>query len=135
MAAKNNSNGPGKNTTSEFSLSISDTSDHDLPDTNGDDESTAQDAYDARTHERLAATVINQQDAALDATLERADTTADTDFYVDVGSTTVSKNGGVQTLAADPDVPLRRFRVVVTFQSSPSGTDDTIVRFNPGWSA
>jgi len=127
MTITNTSTGALDNTSDKFELSISDTTTHDLPDTDGDD-SAGGDYWDGRTAEYVAAYVTNNQDQPLTATLKR---TPDPDAIEvdDVASVTVAA-GETEVLVANIDVPMARFRTVVDFDTAPSGSNDTVVRYD-----
>lgn len=123
----------GTNAKSVFTLaSITDTNDHDLPDTDGDD-GDAQDPYDVRGADRAAAIVTNHGDQDLTARLERAGA-LDEGFareYKDVEGVTVPSGGGSKALAFDTDVPLAFARVVISYGTAPTSTDPSVtVEYN-----
>lgn len=120
------------NDSSVFELSnITDTNEHDLPDTDGDDKATAQDPYDARGEDRAAVYITNLSDQSLTARLERANG-LDADFSEpadDVTGVSVAANGNdgdTVILASDPDVPLAYLRVVVSYDAIPTGSDPSL---------
>ena len=127
MTITNTSTGALSNSADKFNLSISDTNTHDLPDTDGDD-SAGGDYWDGRGGRHVAAYVTNNQDEELTATLKR---TPDPDAIEvdDVASVTVA-SGETEVLVADVDVPMARFRTTVSFSAAPSGTNDTVVRYD-----
>lgn len=116
------------NETSVFTLSsITDTNEHDLPDTDGDDKASAQDPYDVRGQDRAAVYVKNEADQALTARLERAHSLDEsfTDPITDTSGVSVP-SGETKVIAADPDVPMGYLRLVISFDSAPSSTDPSV---------
>jgi len=120
------------NDKSVFTLSnITDTNEHDLPDTDGDDKAEAQESYDVRGQDTGAVYVTNLSDQSLTARLERA-SSLDSDFSepaTDTSGVSVSASGNsgdAVIIAANPDVPLAYLRVVVSFDSAPSGSDPSL---------
>lgn len=128
MTITNTSNGASNNTADTFSLSISDTSSHDFPDTNGDD-SVGGDPWDGRTAEFVVAYIKNNQDQDLTATLKRSPDPESTVEVTDVSDVTVAA-GDTEALIANPGAPHGAFRVVVEFVTAPTGTSDTVVEFD-----
>jgi hypothetical protein len=127
MAITNTSTGALDNTSDTFELSISDTNTHDLPDTDGDD-SAGGGYWDGRTAALVAAYVTNNQDQPLTATLKRTPDPGAIEVD-DVASVTVA-SGETEVLVANIDVPMARFRTVVDFDTAPSGSNDTVVRYD-----
>jgi hypothetical protein len=120
------------NTTSVFELSnITDTNEHDLPDTDGDDKASAEEPYDVRSEDRAAVYVTNLSDQSLTARLERANS-LDQEFNEpadDVTGVSVAANGqdgDTVILAADPDIPLAYLRIVISYDTAPSGSDPSL---------
>jgi hypothetical protein len=128
MTLINSRDGKYGNSETVFSLAVSDTNEHDLPDVDGDD-SDGGDGYNAVDARAIATKVVNNQDQDASARLEGA-THEDGSFseaVTVVSSVTVSSGGGVAVLSADPDVPLDWYRVVVSFDTAPSGGSETKV--------
>lgn len=125
MTITNTSTGALDNSADEFELSISDTTTHDLPDTDGDD-SSGGDYWDGRTADHVVAYVQNNQDQQLTATLKRKPDPDSSVEIDDVASVTVAA-GETEALIANESAPMAMFRVTVTFDSAPSGTSDTVV--------
>jgi hypothetical protein len=128
MAITNTASGPLQNSDSEFSLSISDTNAHDLPDTDGDD-SAGGDGFDARTAEFVAAFVQNNQDEPLTATLKRSPDPSSPIEIDDVKDIAVAA-GDTEGLVGNVRAPHGVFRVTVKFDAAPSGQSDTVVAFD-----
>jgi len=127
MPITNTATGALSNSADTFALSISDTTTHDLPDTDGDD-SGGGDYWDGRTARLVAVYVTNNQDQSLTATLKR--TPAPGEIEVDDVAAVTVPAGETQVLVAQTDVPMARFRTAVTFGSAPSGTNETVVRYD-----
>jgi hypothetical protein len=127
MTITNTSTGALDNTSDKFDLSISDTTTHDLPDTDGDD-SAGGDHWDGRTAEYVAVYVTNNQDQPLTATLKRTPDPGAIEVD-DVAAVSVAVDE-TEVLVANIDVPMARFRTVVDFDTAPSGTDETTVRYD-----
>lgn len=128
MTLINSRDGKYGNSEAVFSLAVSDTNEHDLPDVDGDD-SDGGDGYNAVDERALATKIVNNQDQDATARLEGA-TQEDAGFsepITVVDSVTVSAGGGLAVLSADPDVPLDWYRVVVSFGTAPSGANETKV--------
>lgn len=127
----NENSGALDNSADEFSLSISDTDTHDLPDTDGDD-SAGGDYWYGRTARHVVAYVQNGQDQDLTATLKRKPKPNSSVEIDDVASVTVAADE-TEALIANGNAPMGAFRVEVTFATAPSGTGDTAVAFD--WEA
>lgn len=133
MSALNDTTSKFANEKNRYTLSISDTNDHDIPDVDGDDTSGGS-GYNVGSAEYVVAKVVNNQDQNLTARLE-ATTPADRDSFSEanniVESVTVSSSGGVESLVwrEDEDGDYSQLRIVVSFGSSPSGSNDTVVEF------
>lgn len=120
------------NETSIFELSnITDTNEHDLPDTDGDDKASAQEPYDVRGEDTAAVVVTNLSDQPLTARLERANS-LDEDFSEPFDDTTgvsvaaTGNDGDTKVIAANPDVPLAFARLVISFDTAPTGSDPSL---------
>jgi hypothetical protein len=124
----NTTTGALDNDHDEFSLSISDTNSHDLPDTDGDD-SAGGDYWDGRTADAVVAYVENNQDQSLTATLKRRPDPDSSVEIADVESVSVA-SAGTEALIATETAPMGQFRVEVSFDSAPSGSNDTVVLFD-----
>lgn len=128
MTITNTSIGALDNSDDEFALSISDTTKHDFPDTDGDD-SSGGDPFDARTAEHLVAYVQNNQDQDLTATLKRSPDPGSAVEIDDVETVTVAA-GDTEALIANDRAPHGAARVVVEFSTAPTGNSDTIVSYD-----
>lgn len=130
MPDTNDANSVYANERNRFDKAISDTSEHDFPDV-GASSSTG---YNVGSAEQVAATVINNEDqdltARLEATGPRDAGTFDEPNKV-VENVTVSASGGVESLVwrEQEDGDYAQLRVVVSFSSSPTGNNDTVVEF------
>lgn len=120
------------NDKSEFTLSnITDTNEHDLPDTDGDDKAEAQSPYDVRGEDSAAVIVTNLSDQPLTARLERA-SSLDEEFSEPFDDTTgvsvaaTGNDGDTKAIAANPDVPLAYLRLVISFDAAPTGSDPSL---------
>jgi hypothetical protein len=130
MTIVNQDDGALDNSADEFRLSISDTNNHDLPDTDGDD-SAGGGYWNGVTAERVAAYVENNQDQELTATLKREPVIGgDLGPEVDDTAGVTIASGDAEVLLADKRAPMGAFRVVVSFSSAPSGTNDTVVGYD-----
>lgn len=117
------------NTKSEYTISsITDTNEHDLPDTDGDDKSSSQTPWDSTDHEKLGVFITNFGDQSLTARLERSPThdSSMTQPAVDTGSVSVPVND-TSIISADNSVPLGYFRVVISFDTAPTSTDPSVM--------
>lgn len=121
------------NEKNRFTLSISDTNEHDFPDVDGDDTAGGE-GYRIGSADEVNATVINNQDQDATVRLEATgprDKGSFSESNTLVSSITVSSGGGVESLywSNENDGSYAELRVVVSFSSSPSGNSDTIVEF------
>jgi hypothetical protein len=128
MALVNTASGPLENNATEFSLSISDTAVHDLPDTDGDD-SAGGDPIDARTAEFVAVYVSNNQDQPLEARLKR-DPKQNSRFESDDEVAATVPAGETRVLIGNARAPHGFVRVTVQFDTAPSGTDNVAALFD-----
>lgn len=133
MSVRNNTDSRYANEKNRFTLSISDTNDHDFPDVDGDD-GTAGSAYNVGSGEEVVAKVVNNQDQSLTARLEGA-FASDHDSFSEnnniVSGVSVSSGGGTSSLVwrQSNDGNYHQLRVVVSFGTAPSGNSDTVVEF------
>lgn len=121
------------NERNRFNKAISDTNDHDFPDVGA----ASSTGYNVGSASVIQATVINNEDQALTARLEATgsrDAGSFSEPVTVVQGVPVSASGGVQALvwreAEDGDYA--QLRVVVSFGSSPTGNNDTVVEFRKG---
>lgn len=120
------------NDKSEFTLSnITDTNEHDLPDTDGDDKASAQSPYDVRGEDTAAVVITNLSDQPLTARLERASSLDEAfnepfDDTTGVSVSATGNDGDTKVIAADSDVPLAFMRIVISFDSAPTGSDPSL---------
>lgn len=128
MTITNTAAGPLSNSDVEFSLSISDTAVHDLPDTDGDD-SAGGDPIDARTAEFVSVFVSNNQDQPLEATLKR-DPKLNSRFEIDDVPPVTVAAGDTEALIGNVTAPHGFARVEVEFSTAPSGNNDTAVFYD-----
>lgn len=111
-----------------LTITIGDTNEHDFPDTDGDDESTAQDPIDHRKYGAALVKITNDLTVAISGRLEGT-TTSDswdpngTTFAdpVTLGSFSGLGAGESTYLAVPPREPFPALRAVVSADSSPSG--------------
>lgn len=106
------------NSQAVFEIEPRDTNDHDLPDTDGDDD-TAGDGYDARTRDRVGVKVVNT--TGQQATIDLQATTFDDPDFSDPVTLTSGKTAtadGQAQITEDPS-PYAYHRVVVSFSSAP----------------
>lgn len=107
------------NSQAVFEIEPRDTADHDLPDTDGDDDD-AGDPFDAQTRDRVGVAIVNTtgQQATVDL---QAATFDDPDFSepVTLTSDKTAASGGQAQITQDPS-PYAFYRVVVSFSSAPS---------------
>lgn len=120
----------GDNTEHIFTISVTDTNNHDLPDTDGDD-SDGGDPFSGEYHDRLAAKVHNGQDQDATASLEATHYEDGSFAHAEtlVSGVTVGSGGGVETLIADTDAPFDSYRVVISFGTAPTGNNDVEVAY------
>lgn len=128
MTVTNNASGPLENSDVEFSLSISDTAIHDIPDTDGDD-SVGGDPIDARTAEFVSVFISNEQDQPLEATLKR-DPKLDSRFEINDGNEVTVAAGDTEGFIGNVRAPHGFVRVELQFTTAPSGSNDTAVFFD-----
>lgn len=110
-----------------FSLTITDTDPHDLPDVDGDD-SSGGGYWDGSDADRVAAYVTNEQDQLLSATLKRQAAPDESgDEIIEVPEVSVAP-GETVALGADTATPMTQFRTVISFDAIPTG-GVTVVRY------
>lgn len=105
----------GRNSDKVFELEIDDDEEHHLPDTE------AGDGFHGRRYRHHVAKIVNDTDTNLDAWLQGA-TGEDPDFEEPVTfdeATNIDSGGGVLALTANPDAPLRWYRVLVQLNNEP----------------
>jgi hypothetical protein len=107
------------NSQSVFEIEPRDTNDHDLPDTDGDDD-TAGDPIDAQTRDRVGVKVVNTTGKQATVQLEAA-TFDDPGFDepVQLSSDKTAAAGGQAQITQDPS-PYAFYRVVVSFSTAPA---------------
>lgn len=136
MSVRNDTSSRFANEKNRYTLSISDTNEHDFPDTDGDD-GTAGSGFNIGSAKHVQAKIVNNQDQDLTARLE-ATTPTDRDSFSEpnkiIESVTVSSGGGADGTEAlywslENDGSYSQLRVVVSFSTAPSGTSDTVVEF------
>jgi len=119
-----------------LSITIGDETEHDFPDTNGDDtgngpHSEAQDPIDTRTYGRVAVKITNGLDVAISGRLE-ATTSSDSwgtdgaefEDPVTIESFSGLASGDSTYLTLPVDAPLPAVRAVVSADAAPTGGND-----------
>lgn len=116
--ATNNVKARAVNSQSVFEIEPRDTTEHDLPDTDGDDDA-AGDPYDSQTRDRIGVVVVNTTGQQADIKLQAA-TFDDPEFSepVDVVTGKTAAAGGQAQITEDHE-PYAYWRVVVTFSTAP----------------
>lgn len=116
----------GVNATSVFSVTVTDTNDHFLPDTASDAE-----GYDVRQRDGETVVVSNGEDQEATVQLQGAafDDPDMADAY-DVGSSTTVAAGATEQLSVPEDVQVSYLRAKVSFATAPTGNDDVTAKFH-----
>lgn len=129
------------NQKNRYTLSISDANEHDLPDVDGDDTAGGE-GYRIGSAEAVNATIINNQDQSLTARLEAVGARDKGSFnepnkLVEGVNVAAASGGtpGVQALkwSNDDDGSYAELRVVLSFDSNPSGNNDTVVEYRKSY--
>lgn len=124
MTVVNEREHAGENSERVFTLTVSDTNEHDLPDVDGDD-SAGGDPFSTEAGGKVAVKVHNEhgQDATARLEATNLDDSGFTKAETVVGNVTVAANGGTETLVGDHDAPFDWYRVVVSYATAPSDGD------------
>jgi hypothetical protein len=116
----------GVNATSVFSVTVTDTNDHFLPDTAG-----GEDGYDVRQRDGETVVVTNDEDQEATVQLQGAafDDAAMADAY-DVGPSTTVAAGATEQVSVPENVQVSYLRAKVSFASAPSGNDNVTAKYH-----
>lgn len=116
----------GVNATSVFSVTVTDTNNHYLPDT-----ASGEEGYDVRQRDGETVVVDNAEDQ--EATVQLQGAAFDDAGFAepfDVGSSKTVAAGSTEQLSVPEDVHVSYLRAQVSFATAPSGNDDVTAKFH-----